>query len=136
MDKRIKYVVRSICAVKILGDLHFPRAWYPNALHFLEHLIHMLNFPRPFSFPHPRFKTQYFPQLEKHKFPAREKGGVMSTMVFRPTTQWDHDSFGLLVHEKWPKPTYHIKTKENHPDVRILKKARMSPHGLAPGRSA
>ena len=46
-----------------------------------------IDFPSPFNFPHLRFKTQYFPQLKKHESPIGEKGGIVGTMVFRPTTQ-------------------------------------------------
>ena len=90
-----------------------------------------IDFPSSFNFQHPRFKTQYFSQLKKHEIPAEEKRGIVGTMVFRPTTQWAHDSFGRLAHDvKWPKPTYHIKTRWRHPDERILKRARMSSHRL------
>ena len=30
---------------------------------------------------------QYFPQLEKHKIQAGEKGGIVGTVVFKPTTR-------------------------------------------------
>ena len=93
------------------------------------------DFPNPFNFPHSRFKAQYFPQLKKHETLAGEKGGIMGTMVFRPTTPWAQGLLGCLAHVvKWPKPTYHIKTMGRHLDGRILKRARMSSHGLAPRR--
>ena len=42
---------------------------------------------------------------------------------------------GRLVHiVKWSKPTYHIGTRGCHPDERILKRVRMSSHGLALGQ--
>ena len=57
----------------------------------------------------------------------------VGTMVFRPITQWAQGSLGRLVHiVKQLKPIYHIETRVCHSDGRILKRDRMSSHGLAP----
>ena len=47
-----------------------------------------IDFPSPFNFLYLRFKAQYFSQLKKYEITIGEKGGIVGTMVFRPTTQW------------------------------------------------
>ena len=94
-----------------------------------------IDFLNPFNFPHQRFKKLYFPKLKNHEIPAMEKKGIVGIMVFRPpNTQWAQGSLGYLAHiVKRPNPTYHIETKGHHPNGRILKRVRMSSHGLALG---
>ena len=79
-DWCIKCVVKATYATERLGNVRFPHASPSDAFN-----VHV-NSPNPFNFLHPRFKsTVFFPRLKKHKIPIGEKGGIVSTMIFRPT---------------------------------------------------
>ena len=67
---------------------------------------------------------------------VEEMEGMIALLVWVP---WSLDPLlngprGRLAHVvKRHKPTYHIKARGHHLDRRILKKVKMSSHGLASG---
>ena len=60
----------------------------------------------------PDMLAQHFPRLKKHKLSADEKGGIMSTLVFRPINRWAQGPFG-------PKPAYGMFVMDNTKNIFI-----------------
>ena len=111
INRRIKCVVGPPCATKILGDIQFPRAWYPNALHLPAVSIYALVLPILSTFHTQGLKAQYFRRLKKHKLSVGENGGIVSTMILDlgPLLNGLSTRFAHIM--KRSKPTYCIKTR-------------------------
>ena len=91
-----------------------------------------IDFPSPFNFPYPRFKNSIFPNWKNTKFQSWKRGALWVSWSLDPLLDGPRSCLAHVV--KRLKPTYHIKARGRHPSGRILKKARMSSHGLASGR--
>ena len=89
-----------------------------------------INFPVLSTFHTQGLKHSIFPNSKSTKFQPGKRGALWVPWSLDPLLNGLRARLAHIV--KRPKPIYHIETRGRHLDGRILKRARMSSHGVAP----
>ena len=129
-----------MCHQNIMGHRHIEKHALPT-LFMTKHASPsdafdvLIHFPILLIFHTRGLKHNFFPSWKSTKFQSGKRGGIVSTIVFRPTTQWALGPKARLACDVWwPKPTYHIKIEGHYLDRSLFVKAKVSPQRPASGR--